>query len=230
MADEVTYRRPLLITGCLVVIVAAFFAGYALNRTLVKRDPDRSQRTVGADGGRSSTTATTKPTTTTKRSSTTTTKAKPRRTTTTAKTKPKTKTKPKAKTKTKPKAKTTTTRGRSTSPPVTRLAGQPKGGLPRAVVPIKGARVTGVYLAAFSYLIDAKLPAAKRAAVALGYRPSVKNINCDQGAREALRLNPRRAYGVVSVYFRSASDASRFVKGWRIKGVRTVPVVLKCSF
>ncbi len=80
-------------------------------------------------------------------------------------------------------------------------------------VPVEhGREMFGVYL---SVERGAAPTAETRAAQAEAERNkwpfSGGDINCDQGAREALRLDPARDYYAVAVYFVTREDAQRFV-------------------
>ena len=56
-----------------------------------------------------------------------------------------------------------------------------------------------------------KLTKASADAEAAGYDPGSGDVDCDTGAKAALKLDPARKYTGVSVYFKTEADARRFV-------------------
>lgn len=111
----------------------------------------------------------------------------------------------------------------STSPP----AGAT---LPTPVAVEHGRDMYGVYL---SVERGASPTAETRAAEAEARRHnwpySGGDINCDQGAREALGLDPARDYYAIAVYFATAQDAQRFVDGYEPGVVGTAAVKVFCA-
>lgn len=68
---------------------------------------------------------------------------------------------------------------------------------------------------------------AERRISALGYEPSVLDINCNPGAREGLGLHPKRDYVAVALYLRTEEQARQFVDAYGgevvgIAGVKTL--------
>lgn len=63
-----------------------------------------------------------------------------------------------------------------------------------------------------------------------GYRvsPGVSDINCHQGAREALRLAPGVDYFVEAVYFLTRQEAQQFVDAFEPGVVGTAFVTMYC--
>lgn len=78
----------------------------------------------------------------------------------------------------------------------------------------QGGEAWGVYLAV-AYAeegVDApELVEAKAQAAAVGYNAGSGDVACDQGASEALGLDPERSYLTVAVYFATEADARLFV-------------------
>ncbi|HWI03330.1 MAG TPA: hypothetical protein VNT52_05800 [Acidimicrobiales bacterium] len=122
---------------------------------------------------------------------------------------------------------------RATAPsvsPSTNASATP-GFPPRAQVR-HGDEVYGVYVAVKRTPSAPELAQAKRDLTAAGYsgytQPGAGDINCDQGAREALRLDPRRAYHAVAIYFRTVQEAQQFVDAFKPGVVGTAQVKLYC--
>ena len=75
-----------------------------------------------------------------------------------------------------------------------------------------------------------ELTRAKEALQKAGYRvyPGATDINCDQGAREALRLTPSVDYFVEAVYFLTRQEAQQFVDAFEPGVVGTAFVTVYC--
>lgn len=95
----------------------------------------------------------------------------------------------------------------------------------------QGDTAFGVYLAVERTRIAPELAAAKEELRRVGYSVASgeTDINCDQGAREALRLAPDVDYVAVVVYFRTGQEAQQFVDAFQPGVVGTAEVKIFCA-
>jgi hypothetical protein len=90
--------------------------------------------------------------------------------------------------------------------------------------------VFGVYLSVErGEMPTAETRAAEAEAQRQQWRYSSGDIDCDQGARQALRLDPARKYYSVAVYFRTRKDAQKFVDLYEPGVVGIAPVTIFCA-
>ncbi len=95
----------------------------------------------------------------------------------------------------------------------------------------QGDLVFGVYVAVEQNYSAPELAAAKEELRKVGYSvgAGATDINCDQGAREALGLKPGVEYVSVVVYFRTRQEAQQFVDAFPPGVVGTAPVKTYCA-
>ncbi len=88
----------------------------------------------------------------------------------------------------------------------------------------------GVYVAVERTPTAPEIAQAKRDLQNAGYSvgPGTADINCDQGAREALGLDAQRDYYSVALYFRTTQQAKQFVDAFQPGVVGTAEVTLYC--
>lgn len=126
-----------------------------------------------------------------------------------------------------PRSTTTTTAGPSIEagdPRAPEGAGSPTttgaaadGSWPAALTSVEhGGDAWAVYLAVErdENLRDGTTPKLAKAvsdAEAVGYDTGTGDVDCDAGAKAALKLDPARKYTGVALYFRTEADARRFV-------------------
>lgn len=75
-----------------------------------------------------------------------------------------------------------------------------------------------------------RLDAAKKSLTDLGYEPDAGayDIGCEDGVREQLRLDPRRIYATVRIFFTKQAQAQQFVNAYQPGVVGTAKVTLYC--
>jgi hypothetical protein len=93
-----------------------------------------------------------------------------------------------------------------------------------------GERSYAVFVAVERTSSAPELAHAKEELRKAGYRvsPGAGDINCNQGAREALGLTPGVDYFVEAVYFRTRQEAQQFVDALEPAVVGTALVTLYC--
>ena len=93
-----------------------------------------------------------------------------------------------------------------------------------------GERFYAVFVAVERTSSAPELALAKQELHKAGYRvsPGATDINCDQGAREALRLTPGVDYFVEAVYFLTRQEAQQFVDAFKPGVVGTAFVTVYC--
>ena len=93
-----------------------------------------------------------------------------------------------------------------------------------------GERFYGVFVAVERTSSAPELARAKEELRKAGYRvsPGAGDINCDQGAREALKLTPGVDYFVEAVYFLIRQEAKQFVDAFEPGVVGTAFVTVYC--
>ncbi len=129
---------------------------------------------------------------------------------------------------------TAPTMGTTTAPSVSTTAGDlatsRRAFPPRADRLQQGDRVYGVFVAVERTSTAPELAQAKSELEKVGYAvgAGVTDINCDQGAREALGLDVGRDYYSVAVYFRTAEQAQQFVDAFQPGVVGTAAVTVYC--
>jgi hypothetical protein len=113
------------------------------------------------------------------------------------------------------------------SPPSTTAASAPDRPVPVEVS--HGDKVFGVYLSVErGETPTAETSAAEAEAKRQQWHHSGGDIDCDQGAREALRLDPARKYYSIAIYFRTREDAQEFVDLYEPGVVGIAPVTVFC--
>lgn len=75
---------------------------------------------------------------------------------------------------------------------------------------------------------QAELQRAYADASALGYPSGIGDVNCSQGAREQLGLDPTVSYQVVNIYFDTSEQAQQFVDLYESGVVGTAYVTAYC--
>ncbi len=83
--------------------------------------------------------------------------------------------------------------------------------------PAQGDPVWAVYLATGHSSADAVIDAAVADAAAVGYDAVVGDLACDQGALEALQLDPQDFWTAATLYFATESDVNRFLASYRAR-------------
>jgi hypothetical protein len=75
-----------------------------------------------------------------------------------------------------------------------------------------------------------RLDVAKKTLTDLGYEPEAGayDIDCEQGMREQLHLDPQRDYGAVRIFFATRDQAAQFVEEYQPGIVGTAKVILYC--
>ena len=102
--------------------------------------------------------------------------------------------------------------------------------LPTPIPVEHGREMFGVYLSVERGMAPtAETQAAQAEAERNKWPFSGGDINCDQGAREALRLDPARDYYAIAVYFATRDDAQRFVDLYEPGVVGIAPVTVFCA-
>lgn len=93
-----------------------------------------------------------------------------------------------------------------------------------------GERFYAVFVAVERTSSAPEFARAKEELQKAGYRvsPGASDINCDQGAREALRLTPGVDYFVEAVYFLTGQEAQQFVDAFEPGVVGTAVVTVYC--
>ena len=93
-----------------------------------------------------------------------------------------------------------------------------------------GERFYGVFVAVERTSSAPELARAKEQLQKAGYRvsPGAGDLNCNQGAREALRLMPGVDYYTEAVYFRTRQEAQQFVDAFEPGVVGTALVTVYC--
>ena len=93
-----------------------------------------------------------------------------------------------------------------------------------------GERFYAVFVAVERTSSAPELTRAKEELQKVGYTvyPGATDINCDQGAREALRLAPSVDYFVEAVYFLTRQEAQQFVDAFEPGVVGTAFVTVYC--
>lgn len=108
---------------------------------------------------------------------------------------------------------------------------------PAAEAVQQGDVVWAVYLAVARVGDDGRpddpagdLDRARRQAAAAGYEGAIGGgqVECDRGAREALRLDPGRDYYTVSIFFATRADAEQFVAAYEPGVVGTAEITAYC--
>ncbi len=101
---------------------------------------------------------------------------------------------------------------------------------PEAAQLRQGERVFGVFVAVERTTSAPEIARAKEELQKAGYRvaPGATDINCDQGARDALKLTPGVDYFVEAVYFRTREEAQQFVEAFEPGVVGTAQVTVYC--
>ena len=74
-----------------------------------------------------------------------------------------------------------------------------------------------------------KLQQAIADAKAVGYSATSGDVDCDRGAKEALKLDPARKYVGAALYFASEADARRFVALFQPGVVGVAQVETMCA-
>jgi hypothetical protein len=76
----------------------------------------------------------------------------------------------------------------------------------------------------------ARIDAAEKSLRELGYQPDAGayDLNCEQGLREQLRLDPQRDYATVRIFFANEAQAQQFVNAYQPGIVGTAKVTLYC--
>ncbi len=112
----------------------------------------------------------------------------------------------------------------------------PPGSLdpPRYPPPVADLEHGGTYFGVYFEVVrgtDArkgKITQAARAVRGLGFEPSVGDVNCDRGAKEALGLAAGRNYVAVALYFHTQEQARRFVDAYKPEVVGVARVTTGC--
>jgi hypothetical protein len=101
---------------------------------------------------------------------------------------------------------------------------------PEATGVRQGDQLFGVFVAVERTTSAPELARAKEDLRSVGYRvaPGATDINCDQGARQALGLTPGVDYFVEAVYFRTRREAQQFVEAFQPGVVGTAAVTAYC--
>jgi hypothetical protein len=90
---------------------------------------------------------------------------------------------------------------------------------PSAKEPLEhGGDAWAVYLAVADDFGDPSLDEASSLAETYGYFAGVADVNCDQGAAEAVGVSSGGSEAVVGVYFDSEMDANQFVLAYEARG------------
>lgn len=93
-----------------------------------------------------------------------------------------------------------------------------------------GGEAWAVYLAVAGDFADPSLDEAAATAQSYGFFAGATDINCDQGAAEAVGLAPGGSEAVVGVYFDSEVDANQFVLAIEARGHAVAGVGLVQTF
>ena len=93
-----------------------------------------------------------------------------------------------------------------------------------------GGESWAVYLAVAGDFADPALDEAAATAQSYGFFAGATDINCDQGAAEAVGVAPGGSEAVVGVYFDSELDANQFVVAIEARGHEVVGVGLVQTF
>ena len=124
---------------------------------------------------------------------------------------------------------TTTTEATTTTRAVaTTVARSTAPRFPPAAQVRHGDRVFGVFVAVERTLSAPELARAEEELRTVGYPMGGGDVNCDQGARETLRLAPDLDYYTVAVYFRTRQEAQQFVDAFVPGVVGTAEVTAYC--
>lgn len=100
--------------------------------------------------------------------------------------------------------------------------------LPSQAPPVHGGTPVAVYLAVSVDSSDSALERARAAAAEAGYEAGGGELGCDQGAVEALGLDPARSWSGVALYFVDQRTADRFVRGYPHEVVGVAQVTTFC--
>ncbi|MGD2101807.1 MAG: hypothetical protein PVG83_06175 [Acidimicrobiia bacterium] len=100
----------------------------------------------------------------------------------------------------------------------------PAGGLDH------GGESWAVYIAVADDFGDPSLDEASALADSYGFFAGTTDINCDQGAAEAIGVAPGGSEAVVGVYFETELDANQFVIAWEARGHTVAGVGLVQTF
>lgn len=102
---------------------------------------------------------------------------------------------------------------------------------PPAKEPLEhGGDAWAVYLAVADDFGDPSLDEASSLADTYGYFAGVTDINCDQGAAEAVGVSSGGSEVVVGVYFDSELDANQFVLAYETRGHTVAGIGLVQTF
>ncbi|HEX8498301.1 MAG TPA: hypothetical protein VF661_13975 [Actinomycetales bacterium] len=111
---------------------------------------------------------------------------------------------------------------RTTAPPArpttsaTEVEGPPGASWPKALgEPRQGDPVWAVYLVTAGSSSDPAIEGSVQQAASVGYQAVVGDLACDQGAVEALGLDPYDLWSAATVYFPTERDANDFVASYR---------------
>lgn len=101
---------------------------------------------------------------------------------------------------------------------------------PKAVTaPIQGGSYVAVYLAVVKAgASTAPAVTARAEAKAAGYETGTGDIDCDQGARAALKLDKSADYMGTSIFFATAALAKQFVDAYQPGVIGTAPIKAYC--
>ena len=117
----------------------------------------------------------------------------------------------------------------ATPSPVTPPAAPAAPVFPEEAAVEHGGRSTAVYLAVAYDGSDPELARAYAQAREVGYSGvGIGDVACDQGAGEALGLDPARAYSRVAVYFPDRATAQQFVDAYEPGVVGIADVTTYC--
>jgi len=122
----------------------------------------------------------------------------------------------------------------STPPAPTTTSASPT----RSLTPTFPSAVTsptqgGVYFAVYLAVVkegqgDTTAKAAEESAKAAGYEIGTGEIDCEQGARAALKLDKTAAYQGTSIFFATAAQAKQFVDAYEPGVVGTAKITAYC--
>lgn len=122
-----------------------------------------------------------------------------------------------------------TTTSATSSPTPTPTASSVPSLPPQATELRQGGSYQAVYLAVSAgSSVTAENRQAESAAKALGYQAGTGDVDCDQGARQALGLPETGSYLVTSVLFTTDAQAQTFVAAYQPEVVGTAQVELFC--
>lgn len=93
-----------------------------------------------------------------------------------------------------------------------------------------GGESWAVYLAFADDFSDPSLSEASALAESYGFFAGTTDINCDQGAAEAIGVAPGGSEAVAGVYFDSEIDANQFVLAYEARGHSVAGIGLVQTF